>query len=236
MSQLYLSAVANARQIMQAQAVNANNLANASTDGFRAEIAYISDAQNGGQALSSPDLSEGVIRTTGRNLDVAVNGRGWIAVQAPDGTEAYSRRGDLHVDPLGQMVDGLGRQIMGNQGPIAIPPFSNIEIANDGTISIQPLGQPANTMAVLDRIKLVDLPDENTLRGEDGLMRLPDNNIADASAAVQVTSRSLEGSNVNTVGEMVKMIELARRFEGQVKLMRSAQENHAALNKIMGMN
>ncbi|MFN3165014.1 MAG: flagellar basal body rod C-terminal domain-containing protein, partial [Pseudohongiellaceae bacterium] len=100
---------------------------------------------------------------------------------------------------------------------------------------VQPLGSPANTMAVVDRIKLTEPNQQALLRGEDGLMRLPENGIADASANVRVTAGSLEGSNVNAVGEMVKMIDLARRFEGQVKLMQSAQENQQALSKIMSM-
>lgn len=235
MSQLLLSAVDNAKQIMQAQAVNANNLANVSTDGFRAELAYTIANSGGSQALSSVDMSEGVVRTTGRNLDIAISGEGWIAVQGQDGMEGYSRRGDLHLDSFGQLMDGAGRPILGNNGPIALPPFSSIEIAADGTISVQPLGSPANTMAVVDRIKLTEPNQQALLRGEDGLMRLPENGIADASANVRVTAGSLEGSNVNAVGEMVKMIDLARRFEGQVKLMQSAQENQQALSKIMSM-
>lgn len=235
MSQLLLNAVDNAKQIMHAQAVNANNLANVSTDGFKAELAMVAAANNGGQAYSTADLSEGVIRSTGRNLDIAINGEGWIGVLGNDGTEGYSRRGDLHVDALGQLVDGSSRPILGNNGPIALPPFTSVEIATDGTISIQPLGSAANTLAVVDRIKLAEPDEQRLARSEDGLMRLPNNEVADASANVRVTAGSLEGSNVNAVGEMVKMIDLARRFEGQVKLMQTAQENQQALSKIMSM-
>jgi len=235
MSQLLLSAVENAKQIMQAQAVNTNNLANVSTDGFRAELAYIIANSEGGEALSVVDMSEGVVRTTGRNLDIAISGEGWIAAQGQDGTEGYSRRGDLRVDSFGQLMDGVGRPVLGNNGPVALPPFSSVEIAADGTISVQPLGSPANTMAVVDRIKLTEPNQALLQRGEDGLMRLPDNGVAEASASVRVTAGSLEGSNVNAVSEMVKMIDLARRFEGQVKLMQSAQENQQALSKIMSM-
>lgn len=236
MSQLLLSAVENAKQIMSAQAVNANNLANVSTDGFKAELAYVAAASEGGQTLSSADLSEGVIRTTGRNLDISLNGEGWIAVVGQDGSEGYSRRGDLHVDALGQMVDGVGRPVLGNNGPIALPPFSTIEIASDGTISVQPLGSAANTLAVVDRIKLTEPSKDMLIRSEDGLMRLPENQVAEPSANVRITAGSLEGSNVNAVGEMVKMIDLARRFEGQVKLMQTAEENQRALAKIMSMS
>lgn len=236
MNELLITAMNSANQIMQAQAVNTNNLANASTSGFRAELAFVSSQDSGGGVYSLPDFSPGIVRTTGRSLDISVGDDGWIAVMGPNGSEAYSRRGDLHVDSLGQMTDGVGHPIMGNNGPISLPPFSSIEIGGDGTISILPAGQTPNTMAVIDRIKLVTLDESNLQRGEDGMMRLPLGEIAPADAAVRISSGTLEGSNVNAVGEMVKMIELARRFEGQVKLMQSAQENSAALSKVMSLN
>ncbi len=236
MSELLVTAMDSANKIMQAQAVNTNNLANASTDGFRAEMAYISDLNSGGEVYSAPDLSHGAVRTTGRSLDVSINGEGWIAVIGADGTEGYSRRGDLQVDAFGQLSDGTGKPILGNNGPVALPPFSSVEIANDGTISIQPLGQTPNTLAVVDRIKLVLVAEDDLHRGEDGLMRLSSGQTASADSFVRVTSGSIEGSNVNAVAEMVKMIDLARRFEGQVKLMQSAQENASALSKIMSMS
>ena len=236
MSQVYATAMETAKQIMLAQAVNANNLANVGTDGFRAELSYLLDTDEGRQAFSSPDLSSGFIRNTGRSLDVAVKGGGWIAVQGFDGTEGYSRRGDLQVDAFGQLTDGTGRPILGNSGPIALPPYSNVEIGADGTISIQPLGQTANTLAVVDRIKLVELDPEQLLRGEDGLMRLPEGETAPASASVQLIGGSLEGSNVNAVEEMVKMIDLARRFEAQIQIMQSEDQNNAALAELMSWN
>jgi len=236
MNILFDTAMRTSNQIVQAQAVNTNNLANASTSGFRAEIAYIASLESGGEAYSSPDLSAGTVRTTGRSLDVSINGEGWIAIVAPDGTEAYSRRGDLHVDALGQLSDGAGHNILGNSGPIALPPFSAVEIGSDGTVSIQPIGQSPNTLAVVDRIKLVRFEDSELTRGEDGLMRSTPGEVARPDASVRISSGSLEGSNVNTVAAMVKMIELARQFEGQIKLMQTAQENGAALSKIMSLN
>lgn len=236
MSQLLLSAVDNAKQIMQAQAVNANNLANISTDGFKAELAVVTASAGGGQTYSASDLADGVVRTTGRNLDVAINGDGWIAVTGSDGSEGYSRRGDLHVDVFGQLTDGAGRPVLGNSGPIALPPFLSLEVAGDGSISIIPEGSQTGTMAVVDRIKLVEAEKSELMRSEDGLMRLPNGQIADPSANIRLSTGSLEGSNVNAVAEMVKMIDLARRFEGQVKLMQTAQENDKALAEIMSMS
>lgn len=236
MSQVNMIAMENAQQIMLAQAVNANNLANVSTDGFQAELAYVIDTDDGKQAVSSPDFSPGYIRSTGRDLDIAVKGGGWIAVMGFDGTEGYSRRGDLQVDSFGQLTDGAGKPVLGNSGPIALPPFTSVEIAVDGTISIQPLGQTANTLAVVDRIKLVELELGQVYRGDDGLMRLADGQTAPASATVQVVSGSLQGSNVNAVEEMVKMIDLSRRFEAQIKLIQTEDENQAALSQLMGLS
>ena len=236
MSQVYEIAMETARQIMQAQAVNANNLANVGTDGFRAELSFLMDTTDGRQAFSTPDLSSGFVRSTGRNLDIAVKGEGWIAIQGFDGTEGYSRRGDLQVDAFGQLTDGAGRPVLGNSGPVALPPYSNVEIGADGTISIQPLGQTANTLAVVDRIKLVELDPSRLYRGEDGLMRLPDGEVAPASANVQVIAGSVEGSNVSAVEEMVKMIDLARRFEAQIQIMQSEDQNNAALAELLSFS
>jgi len=236
MNELLVSAMTSGTQIMQAQAINTNNLANASTDGFKAELAYISGIESGIGVFSAPDLSAGTIRTTGRSLDVSIDGEGWIGVMAADGSESYSRRGDLHVDAFGLLKNGVGHQIMGNDGPIALPPFTSIEVGTDGTISIQPLGQTPNTMAVVDRIKLVKLENTELGRGEDGLIRLLSGETAPADASVHLSSGSIEGSNVNAVSEMVKMIDLARRFEYQVKLMQTAEENSSTLSQIMSMN
>lgn len=235
MSELLQLSMNSAKQIMRAQAVNANNLANASTDGFRAELAHLMAGGSKDGLGSVADFSPGPIRTTGRPLDVSVNGSGWIAVIGDNGTEGYTRRGDLHVDPLGRVLNGAGFQVLGNNGPVALPPFTSVEVGADGTISIRPLGQGAETMATVDRIKLA-LPDETALeRGEDGLMRLPFGETAAADAQVKLTSGTLEGSNVNAVTEMIKMMDLARQFEAQVRLMRSSQENETQLNKIMSI-
>lgn len=236
MNELLASAMASSKQIMQAQAVNTNNLANASTTGFRAELAFVTSQQSGGGVYSTPDLSPGAVKTTGRSLDVAIAGEGWFSITAQNGTEAFSRRGDFHVDSFGQLSDGSGNAVMGNSGPIALPPYNSIEIGTDGTISIVPLGQTPNTMAVVDRIQLVTVADGGLERGDDGLMRLKEGVTATADASVKVVSGSLEGSNVSVVTEMINMIDLARRFESQVQLMRSAEENSSALAKIMSMS
>jgi flagellar basal-body rod protein FlgF len=237
MSELLMTVMNGARLVMKAQAVNANNLANAGTDGFRAELVHVSSAGDMESQTTTPDFGQGMIRTTGNPLDISVDGEGWIAIQTPEGTEGYTRRGDLRVDSLGQLTNGAGQPVLGDGGtPIAVPPFSNIQIAADGTISVQPLGQDATTIAVVDRIRLAK-PDESRLRrGEDGIMRLPARETAPPDATVRVQSGALEGSNVNAVAELLKMIDLSRQFEAQIRLMRSAEENSDSLASVLKLN
>ena len=240
MSELFLTVMHGARQVMKAQAVNANNLANASTDGFQAELASVQAVGGDYELVGTPDFTPGMMRATGRSLDVAINGQGWMAVQTEQGTEGYSRRGDLKVDSLGLMTNGAGTPVMGNNGPIALPPFTSVDIAADGTISIQPVGQGPNAMAVVDRIKLVN-PDPKTMeRGDDGIMRLRtidgEELIAPPDASVELQTSSLESSNVNAVAEMLKMIDLSRQFEAQIKLVQSSDENSASLASLLRLN
>ena len=240
MSDLMSLVMSGARQVMKAQAVNANNLANASTDGFQAELAHVQAVGRDFELVGAVDFTPGMMRATGRSLDVAVNGEGWMAIQTDEGTEGYSRRGDLKVDSFGLMTNGAGHPVMGNNGPIALPPFTSVDIAADGTISIQPVGQGPNAMAVVDRIKLVN-PDPQTLaRGTDGVMRLRtidgEDQIAPPDAVVQLQTSSLESSNVNAVAEMLKMIDLSRQFEAQIKLMQSSDDNSASLASLLRLN
>ncbi len=230
-------AMSGARETMAAQAVNTHNLANASTAGFRADLMKFSnevvDGSGENRIVNAVDFTQGRLQATGRTLDVALNGKGWMAIQGADGEEAYSRRGDLTVDNLGQLTDGAGRPILGNNGPIAVPPFSEIEIGKDGTISIQPLGQPPNALAIVDRIKLVQVDEEQLYTAPDGMLRLPEGVDAEISGEIQLLSGTLESSNVNTIETMVRMIDLARRFEAQIKMMETSEENARSMTSVM---
>jgi flagellar basal-body rod protein FlgF len=245
MDRLLYVAMNGARETMQAQAVNAQNLANASTTGFRADLQSFESLPVYGPGYASRvygmaadqgiDVKPGSVMGTGRELDIAVNGAGWIAVQGPDGNEAYTRAGDLRVDNLGLLSTGTGRPVMGNGGPIAVPPFEKIEIAGDGTISIRPLGQEANALAVVDRIKLVNPPPGELMKGADGLVHIKGGDPAEADASVVVQAGALETSNVNTVEAMVNLIQLARQYETQVKMMENSEENDRASAQLMRM-
>lgn len=243
MDRLLYVAMSGARETVQAQTVNTQNLANASTTGFRADLQSFQSLPVNGPGYASRvygmatdqgiDTSPGSVMGTGRALDVAINGDGWIAVQGPDGNEAYTRAGNLRVDSLGLLRTGAGRPVMGNGAPIAIPPAEKIEIAGDGTISIRPLGQ--NTLAVVDRIKLVNPPSAQLQKGADGLVHLKGGDAAEADASVQLQVGALESSNVNTVEAMVNLIQLARQYETQVKMMANAEENDRASAQLMRM-
>ena len=245
MDRMIFIAMSGAKETMAAQAVNSNNLANASTTGFRADFQVSQSQQVYGPGYPSRvyatnegagvDFSEGSIVTTGRELDMAISGQGWFAVQTPDGSEAYTRAGDLRLDSLGRLTNGAGHTVLGNGGPISIPPHAKLDIGADGTITIQPLGQDANTLATIDRVKLVNPPVEQLQKGADGLMRLADGLPAQFDASVEIVSGSLESSNVNTVASMVRMIELARQYETHVKLMSTAEENDKAAASMIRM-
>ncbi len=234
MDRMLYVAMSGANETLIAQGNASNNLANANTSGFLADFNQFRSMPVHGDGhptrvyamdeRPTTDFKRGSINQTGRDLDVAVKGGGWIAVQARDGNEAYTRRGDLKVDTAGVLTTGNGLPVMGNGGPVALPPFDKINIGVDGTISIVPQGAPPNELAVIDRIKLVAPDYDEMEKGQDGLMRLNSGEVADAAAEQLLVSGALESSNVNIVNEMVNMIELSRRFEMQVKMMKTAEE------------
>ena len=229
-------AAAGAKESMLAQAANAHNLANASTTGFKADLVeaetvYLRGAGAQTRAYNviqdtGVDFKEGVLEQTGRDLDLAINGEGWFAVQSVSGNggEGVTRRGDFRVDELGQLVNGAGEALLGNDGPIALPPFSSLSIGSDGTVSIVPLGELPNAQAVLDRIKLVNPPSQALTKGEYGLLTTNGGLPSLADGNVKIVSGALESSNVNPVSAMVRMIELSRQFEHYVKLMKVAED------------
>lgn len=231
-------AMSGAKETMRAQTVNNHNLANVNTSGFRADLDAFRTQEVAGSGYHSRayatdstvgwDATQGALIATGNNLDVGVKGMGWIAVQGPDGREAYTRAGDLRVDASGLLMNGSGRQVLGDGGPISVPPHTSILIAEDGTVSIVPLGQGPETTANVGRIKLVNPPPETLARGEDGLFRTVDGNDSPSNANVLLASGVLEASNVNVTDSLVTMIELSRQFDLQVKTMRTAEENAAA--------
>ncbi|MGE0484861.1 MAG: flagellar basal-body rod protein FlgF [Gammaproteobacteria bacterium] len=246
MDRMIYLAMSAAKQTMNAQALATHNLANAGTTGFKADFEAMRAMQAYGPGHPARvfakterpgiDFAPGTIEQTGNDLDIAVNGDGFIAIVAPDGSEAYTRAGDLHLTVNGQLQTGAGHPVLGNGGPIAVPQAQSIKIGIDGTLSIRPLGQEANTLAQVDRIKLVKPPLADLVKGPDGLFRLADGSSAPADAAVGVVQGALERSNVNSVAEMVSLITHARQYEMAVKAMASAQQMDAAAGRLLNLN
>lgn len=243
MDRMLYIAMTGAKHVISSQAVNSNNLANASTTGFRADLEAFRSLPLEGPGLNTrvyavdegvgTKLDTGSIITTGRNLDIAVNGDGWIAVQAPDGSEAYTRAGNLQVTSAGQLVTREGYPVLGNSGPIAVPPFEKLDLGEDGTVSILPVGQEITTVSAVERIRLVNPDAANLYKGSDGLMRVPNDIVVAPDAKVKIVSGSLESSNVNAIDSLVNMIALARQFEMHVKVMSTAKENDEAATQLL---
>ncbi len=243
MDRMIYLAMNGAKQITLAKAANANNLANANTTGFRADLNHFRALAQYGPGVPSRawsmserpgiDMSYGSMEQTGRELDVAVAGDGWIAVQAPDGSEAYTRAGDLRISPSGLLTTGAGHPVLGSGGPIAVPQADKVEIGADGTLSILPVGQSATALAEVDRIKLVNPPKTDLEKVGGGLVRLRGGAMAPADAEVRLASGVVESSNVNVSEALVNMIELARRFEMQIKMMKEAEDNDASSASMM---
>ncbi|MDP3688495.1 MAG: flagellar basal body rod protein FlgF, partial [Sulfurimicrobium sp.] len=182
MDRLIYIAMTGAKHTLWQQASTAHNLANVTTTGYRAETnafralpvlgegaktrAFVVDSTTGA------DFSPGVIQQTGRDLDMAVQGKGWIAVQAPDGSEAYTRNGSFQINANGVLQTRNGLNVLGDGGPISIPPDNDITVAKDGTISAIPTGQTLTSVTVLGRVKLVNPPEADLVKGDDGLFRL----------------------------------------------------------------
>ncbi len=242
---LYLSMTA-ATNTQTSQSIIASNMANMEMPAFKADLEQFRSMPVFGDGLPSRvyamaerpgiNYTPGNIFKTGNALDVAVDGEGWIAVQAKDGTEAYTRRGDLRVDTSGFLTNGNGYLVLGNGGPITIPPAEDIMIGSDGTISIRPLGESENALAVLDRLRLVNPAIEDINKSADGLFRLRNGELANVDASVKVVPESLETSNVSMVGAMSRMIETARLFELNIKAMSAAEENDEVATRILALN
>jgi flagellar basal-body rod protein FlgF len=243
MDKLLYVAMSGAKETLRAQAANTHNLANASTTGFKADLSAFQSRAVTGPGYASRvyatdqtvgwDHGVGALEQTGNPLDLAIHGQGFFAVQDVTGNEAYSRAGDLHVDPTGQLLTATGLPVMGDNGPISVPPHTSVAVGSDGTISIVPLGQSPNTVSIVGRVKLVNPSLDTIQRSNDGLFRATNGQPLEADAATTVDSGSLESSNVDLASCMVNMIELSRHFDLQVKALHTAEEDGQASAKLL---
>lgn len=246
MDRLIYTAMTGAKHAFTQQAGVAHNLANASTTGYRAmEHKFRAVPVQGGELptrafvvdASVVDVfDQGPLMATGRPLDVAVQGAGWISVETAGGGEAYTRAGNLQISTNGQLQTASGLPVLGDGGPIAIPPDNSVTISPDGTVSAVPLFGTPNNVAVVGRLKLVNPPENELQRGGDGLFRLASGAPAEVDENVKLATEALEGSNVNPVDAMVNMIALARQFDMQIKMLQTADANANKANQILSMN
>jgi len=236
-------AMTGASQNALAQKAHANNLANISTTGFQRDLEQARSMPVFGDSFPArayamterpaTDFTPGSMLETGRDLDVAIGGDGFIAVQAPDGSEAYVRTASMNIDALGVLRAGNGMPVMGNGGPIAVPPEQKIEVGEDGTITIRAMGEGPQVMAQVDRIKMVN-PDLKTMtKGLDGLIHPDNGQPLAADGNVRLVSGFLETSNVNAVEEMTSVLALSRQFELHIKMMTTAKEGDEAMARVL---
>ncbi len=243
MDTLYI-AMTGANAILQRQTVTANNLANANTTGFRADNAQFSALPVYGQGLPtrvytatetpSVNFNSGPVVHTGRPLDVAVTGKGWLTVQAPGGHEAYTRDGNLQINGQGILTTATGHPVLGvNGSPISLPPMQSLVIGTDGTVSGVPVGSQPNAVMAINQIKLVN-PSEHALqKGADGLFQTSNGKPAPEDGNVVLESGALEGSNVNPVSSMIQLLQDSREFEIQTKLMQTVSQDQQSASQLL---
>lgn len=244
MDRMIYTAMTGANAAQHRQQLLSNNLANASTPGFRAELATFRAVPVRGdgsttrvfalEATAGHSNAPGPVTNTGRNLDVAVRGGSYLSVQGLDGTEAYTRAGALEVNPDGTLVSAQGLPVLSDGGPLTVPPGAQVDIGEDGTVTARVPGQPGQA---LGKLKLVTPDDENRLRrGEDGLFRPTQGDTLNADATARVQSGALEGSNVNPIEAMVGMIAVARQFEVQMRMLQNGEKNDQTAAQLLGLN
>lgn len=240
-------AMSGAKQNMWSQEAHSNNLANAKTTGFKSDWTQARSMPVFGEhyptrayALTerpASDFNDGPLVETGYDLDIAIQGDGFFSVQSATGEEAYTRRGDFSVTPLGQLINGEGLPVIGGGGPIIVPDYEKIYIGEDGTITIRPRGAGPNALAVVDQLKIVN-PDLQTMdKGTDGLFRPlelpPGVPVLPGDPNTRVVSGFVEGSNVNSVNELTNILSLSRQYEIQVKMMKTAEDVSKASERIL---
>jgi flagellar basal-body rod protein FlgF len=246
MDRLIYTSLTAMRGSMARQTATANNLANAQTPGFRADIAEAQSIWLNGPNLDTrvmaseevvnADMTAGTVSATGRDLDIALSGNGLLSVQSADGEEAYTRRGDLQMADSGLLTTGDGHPILGSQGPVTLPPADSISIDEDGRIFIVPQGgDPAQPQEV-DRLKLVSPTGSNIVKGLDGLFRVKGGGALPTDPDAKLTTRSLEGSNVSATQALVDMIEASRSWDTQLKLIGDARDLDASSAELMKLD
>jgi flagellar basal-body rod protein FlgF len=247
MDRLIYTSLSAMRALMQRQTVTAANLANANTTGFREDMADATSvymAPGGGvvatraqaeQSVQRADTKAGAVTATGRDLDVAMEGDAMLAVQAPGGGEAYTRRGDLQVADSGLLTTGDGSPVMGDGGPITLPPADKVSVDKTGAVWIVPQGgDPAQPQQV-EQLKLVSPVGSKITKGDDGLFRVAGGGTLPSDPEARVSPDALEGSNVSVTKTLTDMIDASRAWETQVKMLAGAKEMDSSAADLMNL-
>jgi flagellar basal-body rod protein FlgF len=246
MDKLLFTSMTGASRAMQSQAMDANNLANVDTIGFKGDLQRATAFAVQGDVFPSrvmtevqgngSDFSKGSLMTTDRDLDVAVQGEGWLVVQDANGQEAFTRSGELLIDSNGTMRTRDNLPVVGNAGPVTLPPYEQLEIGIDGVVTVRALGQGPESLSQVNRLKLVNPDIEQLEKGADGLFRRRDGLVEPADASVHVVKGALENSNVNPVACMMQVLSSARQFELNVQMMSKAEEMDRASAQLLQLN
>jgi len=246
MDRVIYIAMNGAKATLERQATTANNMANVTTVGYKGQVNAFRALPVVGEGAKTrvftvettlgADWKEGPIVQTGRKLDVAVNGRGWIAVQGANLREGYTRAGDLQVSANGLLQTRSGLNVLGQGGPITVPPNSTVTIGDDGTVSAIPTDSIPNVVNIVGQIRLVNPPEQDLVRSDDGLFRLRNGMPAQPDGNVRLTGGALEGSNVSMVQALVDMIAQARHYDTQIKLLQTAETDARAWSEVMNLS
>ncbi|KTE20945.1 flagellar biosynthesis protein FlgF [Sphingopyxis sp. H050] len=243
MDRLIYTSLTAMRGSMARQTAIANNLANAQTPGFRADMAEAQSLWLNGtgfntravasQEVLGSDMKAGTVTETGRDLDVAMQGDAMLVVQAKNGEEAYTRRGDLQLAPSGLLTTGDGSPVQGTQGPVTIPPADSISIDSEGRIWVVPAGGDPQSPQEVDRLRLASPVGSDVVKGLDGLFRVKGGGILPDDPEARLITRSIEGSNVAATTALVDMIEASRSWDTQLKMITDARDMDSATANLM---
>ena len=243
MDRLIYTSLTAMRGSMSRQTAIANNLANAQTPGFRADIANAQSLWLDGSGLDAramaseevlgADMRAGTVTQTGRDLDIAMQGDALLVVQATNGEEAYTRRGDLQISPSGLLTTGDGHPVQGGQGPVTIPPADAISIDQEGRVWVVPQGGDPENPQEVDRLRLATPTGSEIAKGLDGLFRVKGGGILPDDPEARLLTRSIEGSNVTATSALVEMIEASRSWDTQLKMISDVRDMDSATANLM---
>jgi flagellar basal-body rod protein FlgF len=244
MDRLAFNASAAIAESRTAQHMVNNELANVSTPGFKRSFesamqsvtavgsGFASRIQPKSLNVDTIIMTAGIaLIATGNDLDIAMNDKAVLGVSGPDGTLGFTRRGDLRVSSKGILETGNGHAVRGQSGgPITIPPGFKATINTDGSIYAEnPSTVGVAAPVLIDRLLLRDADGVKLSRRTDGLFGIEGQpngtDLPDSKALLSVNPKCLEGSNVNALSVMVRLMDLSRSFEMNVNVIKQSKDS-----------